>query len=267
MRIWLVIIVIVLTTLTIFGTDHHWENNYASIFGAYNKSIEKAKAEIIKTDPLLNILLQIKLFRKQILSTGLLAHDPDLLNSLNTSNILSNHRDIEHFDEGFFFSFRHNFVNASLLDVVTNDNRQEIKAKETSPVSQVTASTTKATATQSKTTTATTKSKSTSKVKSKTTTTTKAQIASTTTSKTAASSKKQATPTPKPTTVSTSKSTEGAKQGNKIEVTIYRTKTGTKYHLDGCRHLSKSKIEITVNEAINRKLEPCKHCKPPNIYP
>ena len=45
-------------------------------------------------------------------------------------------------------------------------------------------------------------------------------------------------------------------------VTVYITNSGTKYHLDGCRHL-KSKIEKTLEEAKALKLEPCKVCNPP----
>lgn len=45
-------------------------------------------------------------------------------------------------------------------------------------------------------------------------------------------------------------------------ITVYITNSGTKYHLDGCRHL-KSKIEKTLEEAKALKLEPCKVCNPP----
>ena len=45
-------------------------------------------------------------------------------------------------------------------------------------------------------------------------------------------------------------------------VTVYITNSGTKYHLDGCRHL-KTKIEKTLEEAKALKLEPCKVCNPP----
>ena len=45
-------------------------------------------------------------------------------------------------------------------------------------------------------------------------------------------------------------------------VTVYITNSGTKYHLDGCRHL-KSKIEKTLEEAKALKLEPCRVCNPP----
>lgn len=43
---------------------------------------------------------------------------------------------------------------------------------------------------------------------------------------------------------------------------VYRTKSGSKYHLGWCQHLSKSKIEITLDEARN-SLEPCSDCNPP----
>jgi len=45
-------------------------------------------------------------------------------------------------------------------------------------------------------------------------------------------------------------------------VTVYTTTSGSKYHLEGCRHL-KSKMEITLEEAKALKLEPCKVCNPP----
>ncbi|WP_423149722.1 hypothetical protein [Rubrolithibacter danxiaensis] len=48
----------------------------------------------------------------------------------------------------------------------------------------------------------------------------------------------------------------------KKDVTVYVTKTGSKYHRDGCRYLSKSKISISKKEAIKDGYEPCKVCKP-----
>lgn len=45
-------------------------------------------------------------------------------------------------------------------------------------------------------------------------------------------------------------------------LTVYLTKTGTKYHRDGCRFLAKSKIPVALEEA-KRKAGPCKVCKPP----
>lgn len=44
---------------------------------------------------------------------------------------------------------------------------------------------------------------------------------------------------------------------------VYITKTGEKYHEDGCRYLSKSKIEITLTQAKSRGFDPCSVCKPP----
>ncbi len=46
------------------------------------------------------------------------------------------------------------------------------------------------------------------------------------------------------------------------DYTVYKTTTGSKYHRDGCRYLSKSKIEITKSEAVNEGLTPCSVCNP-----
>ena len=43
---------------------------------------------------------------------------------------------------------------------------------------------------------------------------------------------------------------------------VYVTRTGAKYHRSGCRHLSKSKIPISLEEA-KRRYSPCSVCKPP----
>lgn len=44
---------------------------------------------------------------------------------------------------------------------------------------------------------------------------------------------------------------------------VYVTRTGSKYHRDGCGSLSRSKIEITLKEAKAEGYEPCKRCNPP----
>jgi fibronectin type 3 domain-containing protein len=44
---------------------------------------------------------------------------------------------------------------------------------------------------------------------------------------------------------------------------VYITENGTKYHLSGCRYLSKSAFSISLTEA-RRKYSPCSVCKPPN---
>lgn len=45
-------------------------------------------------------------------------------------------------------------------------------------------------------------------------------------------------------------------------VTVYITDTGSKYHRDGCRYLSRSKHAISKSRAIAEGYEPCKVCKP-----
>lgn len=46
-------------------------------------------------------------------------------------------------------------------------------------------------------------------------------------------------------------------------ITVYITKTGAKYHRDGCRYLAKSKIAISLKDAIAEGYTPCSICKPP----
>ena len=45
--------------------------------------------------------------------------------------------------------------------------------------------------------------------------------------------------------------------------TVYITKTGKKYHKDGCRYLSQSKIKTTLKEAKANGYTACKVCHPP----
>ncbi len=42
------------------------------------------------------------------------------------------------------------------------------------------------------------------------------------------------------------------------------TKTGECYHLDGCRTL-RSRIEVTLQDAVNRGYRPCQVCNPPTL--
>jgi phosphatidylserine/phosphatidylglycerophosphate/cardiolipin synthase-like enzyme len=44
--------------------------------------------------------------------------------------------------------------------------------------------------------------------------------------------------------------------------TVYITRTGTKYHRAGCRHLARSSVAISRKEAEARGYAPCKVCKP-----
>lgn len=55
---------------------------------------------------------------------------------------------------------------------------------------------------------------------------------------------------------------EQSKSTTESNLIVYITKTGTKYHNEGCRSLSRSKIGITIEEA-KKKYTPCSICKPP----
>lgn len=55
---------------------------------------------------------------------------------------------------------------------------------------------------------------------------------------------------------------DSLKQLSNDTTTVYITKSGKKYHIDGCRFLSKNKIPIPLSEAI-KKYKPCNVCKPP----
>lgn len=47
------------------------------------------------------------------------------------------------------------------------------------------------------------------------------------------------------------------------DVIVYITELGKKYHRDGCRHLSKSKIPISLSDAKSSGYTPCNVCDPP----
>ncbi|MGV3619132.1 MAG: hypothetical protein ACO1SV_27715 [Fimbriimonas sp.] len=47
--------------------------------------------------------------------------------------------------------------------------------------------------------------------------------------------------------------------------TVYKTKTGAKYHLAKCSSLRQSKIEIKLSEAKKEGLTACKRCHPPTV--
>ncbi len=49
----------------------------------------------------------------------------------------------------------------------------------------------------------------------------------------------------------------------KQNVTVYITKTGSKYHTSNCRYLSKSKIPISLSTAKTQGYGPCSVCNPP----
>jgi hypothetical protein len=45
--------------------------------------------------------------------------------------------------------------------------------------------------------------------------------------------------------------------------TVYITTTGTKYHNGNCRSVKKSKISISLPDAVAKGYEPCGVCHPP----
>lgn len=47
--------------------------------------------------------------------------------------------------------------------------------------------------------------------------------------------------------------------------TVYTTKTGECYHLDGCNSLRKSKYATTLSSAVKSGYRPCNKCNPPII--
>jgi len=46
------------------------------------------------------------------------------------------------------------------------------------------------------------------------------------------------------------------------EIIVYITNTGSKYHREICNSLRRSKIPVTLEQAIERGYEPCRNCKP-----
>ena len=46
--------------------------------------------------------------------------------------------------------------------------------------------------------------------------------------------------------------------------TVYITKTGARYHLDGCRHLH-SRIPVSLALAVKQGYTPCKVCRPGTV--
>lgn len=72
-------------------------------------------------------------------------------------------------------------------------------------------------------------------------------------------------PTPKPTPAPTPEPTPEptVKAPEPKTATVYITKTGEKYHLDGCQYLKKSQIRIDLSDAKAQGYTPCSRCDPP----
>lgn len=62
-------------------------------------------------------------------------------------------------------------------------------------------------------------------------------------------------------TASTSKAAQTTEDTK--TVTVYVTKTGEKYHRDGCQYLRKSQIAISLSSAKSQGYTPCSKCSPP----
>jgi len=77
--------------------------------------------------------------------------------------------------------------------------------------------------------------------------------------------KPQAPPETKPSaaTETTENITQSTTKDDTNNIIVYITKTGEKYHKDGCRYLSKSKIPIELSEIKGSKYTPCSVCNPP----
>ncbi|GIV55137.1 MAG: hypothetical protein KatS3mg039_1655 [Candidatus Kapaibacterium sp.] len=55
---------------------------------------------------------------------------------------------------------------------------------------------------------------------------------------------------------------EPAWPGQLQSATVYITRTGARYHRDGCSSLRRSRIPISLQEAIKRGYTPCRICRP-----
>ncbi len=59
-----------------------------------------------------------------------------------------------------------------------------------------------------------------------------------------------------------SEESESQQTSATVGTTVYITKSGTKFHRDGCSSLSKSRIAISYEDAVSRGFEPCGRCAP-----
>ncbi|MFC1540538.1 hypothetical protein ACFL4J_00705 [Candidatus Margulisiibacteriota bacterium] len=65
------------------------------------------------------------------------------------------------------------------------------------------------------------------------------------------------------------KVSEPVEHSGKVEqkkaLTVYITKTGSKYHREWCSYLRQSSIPVDLNKAIEVGYTPCSRCKPPVV--
>jgi anti-sigma factor RsiW len=53
------------------------------------------------------------------------------------------------------------------------------------------------------------------------------------------------------------------RQTDKRSETVYVTRTGKRYHQEGCRYLASSQIPMSLKDAQAKGYTPCKVCHPP----
>lgn len=73
----------------------------------------------------------------------------------------------------------------------------------------------------------------------------------------------QPPPKSRPGAQSVSGDTPDAAKADLAKITVWITKSGTKYHRADCRHLRKSGQALSLKDALEKGYEPCKSCKPP----
>ncbi|MPL66001.1 hypothetical protein SDC9_11669 [bioreactor metagenome] len=70
-------------------------------------------------------------------------------------------------------------------------------------------------------------------------------------------------PSNTPTTVAPTTTTTTPSNTQKKEIIVYVTKTGSKYHVAGCRYLAQSMISLNLSFAKQNGYTPCSVCNPP----
>ncbi|WP_294521223.1 hypothetical protein [uncultured Pseudoflavonifractor sp.] len=71
------------------------------------------------------------------------------------------------------------------------------------------------------------------------------------------------TPEPSPSAAPVSEAPAAAAVEDPVEVIVYVTKTGEKYHAAGCQYLSRSQIPMSLEDAKASGYTPCSKCHPP----
>lgn len=49
---------------------------------------------------------------------------------------------------------------------------------------------------------------------------------------------------------------------NDEERTVYVTRSGKKYHLEGCDYLSEKRMAVSLKDALSSEFEACAYCQP-----